>query len=356
MIAPGLKSLMRSSATSFGARLPLALLTHLIPRDVIVLMYHAVDETPAPHLRNLYPCKTPAQFEADLLLLKQEFALPTWAEFIASDNRPQASERPRVLITFDDGLSDCFRSVRPLLLKHDIPCLFFVTKALVDNRTMFFRHKTSLCIEGFGRLSSLERDRFMAAAVANGLGCLNEPSEFVSWMLGLDQKLDSAIDLVCHLLDIDIDDILKTRRPYLTSDEIRQLHADGFTIGGHSVNHPRLHVLHDEEIEQEIVESCRFVRDLLDTREVPFAFPFSADGVSRHNLRLIIQHNPWIPAMFGSNGIDLDEPFIFNRINADRPPSPSGAAQSNVLDLIKTSYASALFRSVRQASARAVGI
>lgn len=354
MVPLELKSLTRSTLCGFGAKLPLAALARLVSREVIVLMYHAVGESPAPHLCNLYPCKTAAQFEEDLVVLKREFTLPTWTEFVADRNRARPIERPCVLITFDDGLSDCYRVVRPLLLKHRIPCLFFVTKALVDNRMMFFRHKASLCIEGFARLSFSDRSRFAKAAAGEGLNCPSEPTEFARWMLGLDQKHGAIIDRVCHLLDIDIDQMLKTQRPYLTSDEIVQLRADGFTIGGHSVNHPRLHLLPDEEIEQEIVESCRFVRDLLKAEAVPFAFPFSADGVNRSLLRRIIQGNPWITAMFGSNGIDLDEPFIFNRIAADQPPA--GSVHSNVMQLIKRSYADALFRSVRQASANAVGI
>jgi peptidoglycan/xylan/chitin deacetylase (PgdA/CDA1 family) len=348
------KSLMRTAFRGFGASLPYTLLTYLVPRDVIVLMYHAVGEIPAPHLRNLYAYKTPAQFEEDLIHLKREFVLPTWAEFVASGNRSRRIERPRVLITFDDGLSDCFRVVRPLLLKHRIPCMFFVTKALVDNRIMFFRHKASLCIEGFGKLSSPDRNRFVRAAAADGLKCPSEQFGFASWMLGLDHKHGPTIDRVCHLLGIDVDDILKTKQPYLTSDEIKQLHADGFTIGGHSVSHPRLQALPGEEVELEIIDSCRFVRDLLKVKEVTFAFPFSADGVSRPNLRLLRQRHPWISAMFGSNGIDLDEPFLFNRISADEPPA--GVARSNALHLIKTSYANALLRSARQASASTIGI
>lgn len=173
----GLKSLLRSTLSGFGARLPFTLLARRVPRDVIVLMYHAVGESPAPHLRNLYPYKTQAQFEEDLILLKREFVLPTWAEFFANKNMSRLQERPSVLITFDDGLSDCYRSVRPLLLKHRIPCLFFVTEAFVDNRTMFFRHKASLCIEGFHHLSSADRNRFVNAATGSGLNCPSEQSD-----------------------------------------------------------------------------------------------------------------------------------------------------------------------------------
>lgn len=342
MISLGLKPFVRRTITDFGARLPLRVLTRSVPRDVIVLMYHAIGEKWEAHLRNLYPYKTPAQFEADLIFLKQKFPMPTWAEFVANRAKLQRLERPCVLITFDDGLSDCYRFVRPLLLKHRIPCLFFVTKAFVDNKSMFFRHKASLCIEAFRKLSHLDQDK-----IVDALAVESRPRnriEFANWMLGLGHADLRIIDRVCRLLDIDIDKILKTQRPYMTTAEIQQLHADGFAVGGHSVTHPLLRLLPEEEVEFEVRESCRFVQDILKVKDVPFAFPFSADGVSRSVLRLVAQDNPWISAMFGSNGVDLDEPFLLNRVNADKPPVRT--AQSNTLHLIKRSYASVLLRSV----------
>jgi hypothetical protein len=220
--------------------------------------------------------------------------------------------------------------------------LFFVTKAFVDNKNMFFRHKASLCIEAFRNLSHSDQDELAGMLAVES--CLNNRIEFESWMLGLGHTDLPTIDRVCRLLDLDIDNILKAERPYMTTAEIQQLHADGFAVGGHSVTHPLLRLLSDEQIEFEVRESCRFVQDILRVTDVPFAFPFSADGVSRSVLRLVAQHNPWISAMFGSNGVDLDEPFLLNRISADEPPVRT--AHSNSLHLIKKSYASALLRSV----------
>jgi hypothetical protein len=53
MVPPGLKTLMRSTLSGFEVKLPFSLLVRTVPRDVIVLMYHAVGDTPAPHLCNL---------------------------------------------------------------------------------------------------------------------------------------------------------------------------------------------------------------------------------------------------------------------------------------------------------------
>ena len=41
MFPSSLKSFMRNSVSGFGARLPINVLARLVPRDVIVLMYHA---------------------------------------------------------------------------------------------------------------------------------------------------------------------------------------------------------------------------------------------------------------------------------------------------------------------------
>ena len=346
MASIGLKSRTKRALERSVARLPLHLLTRLVPRDVIVLMYHAVGERPVGHLRNLYRYKTPAQFEADLISLKQHYSLPTWSEVTSRKEENKPRSRPHLLITFDDGLSDCFETVRPLLLKHRIPCMFFVTRDFVDNRSMFFRHKASLCIERFCKLSPSDQNRVVALLASEYTNHAKEPATFSSWMLGLGYADEPTIDRVCILLDLDVAAVLDKQRPYMTKEQIEQLHAEGFTIGGHTLSHPPLWILTPEEAQYQIVQSCMFVRELLSAGEVPFAFPFSANGVNRSILRSVTAQNPWISAMFGSNDIDLEERYLLNRINVDEPPNE--AAGSNALWVIKKSYAAALLSSIRK--------
>ena len=126
--------------------------------------------------------KLQQQFEADLIVLKQQFHMPTWVEFAAQRGRLRRPDRPALLITFDDGLSECYRLVRPLLLKHRVPCLFFITKAFVDNRAMFFRHKASLCIESLGSLVMSEQKRALNALAVEV--CAFHTSTFLSFRTG----------------------------------------------------------------------------------------------------------------------------------------------------------------------------
>jgi peptidoglycan/xylan/chitin deacetylase (PgdA/CDA1 family) len=342
-----LKSLGRFAAETSISRLPLAWLVRWVRRDVLVLCYHLADDNERlPYVRHLFPYKACGEFEADLVALKSLFHLPTWQEFRQERKSAGRAGKPSLLVTFDDGLSQCFHDVRPLLLKHGIPCVFFITQAFVDNRSMFYRHKVSLCIERFDNLATPNKGQVLQSISHELRVPTRTDSQFVAWIRRLKHTEEPAIDHVCRLLSINVEDELKQRRPYMTTEEVRQLSREGFTIGGHTVTHPQLWNLADDEVERQIVDSCRFVQETVGQKEVPFAFPFSANGVSRVLLQSVVERHPWIPLMFGTNGIELDEPYLLNRIPADTPSTNS--SQSTLLQTIKGSYAKSLYRGWRK--------
>ena len=127
----------------------------------------------------------------------------------------------------------------------------------------------------------------------------------------------SAMDHLCRLLKIDVQRYLETQHPYMSSDEIKRLAMDGFTIGAHSVSHQKFDSLTDLEVEEDITASCKVVMSLSGKSEVPFAFPFSADGVSRDMLQEIRKRHKYVGLFFNANGIRLDRYFIISRMCGD---------------------------------------
>ena len=138
-------SALRNLAAQVLRPLPLTALSRLIPRDPIGFYYHAVTERQLPHVRHLNTCKTPREFEQDLDFLTRNFAPISYDDLQSSPSSDRG--RPRALVTFDDGLRECYEVARPLLLKRGIPAIFFVTTDFLDNRRLFYKHKVSLCIE-----------------------------------------------------------------------------------------------------------------------------------------------------------------------------------------------------------------
>ena len=97
-------------------------------------------------------------FDRDLIYLKEKCCPISYQQLSDYYLNGTELEPNAVHISFDDGLAECFSVARPLLLKHGIPCTFFITTDLIDNQTMFYRHKVSSCIEKFRKADDTWRE------------------------------------------------------------------------------------------------------------------------------------------------------------------------------------------------------
>jgi peptidoglycan/xylan/chitin deacetylase (PgdA/CDA1 family) len=296
---------------------PLSLGRALIHRQRICAVYHVVSNERLPYVHNLYPFKTPEMFERDLLYLKEHFQLLSYDQFVAGQRGDADISQPALMITIDDGYAECFTIVRPLLLKHGIPCTFFVVCDWVDNARLFYRNKISLCLEQVRRMDDVAWSQAAVRVCQEFDPGLHSRPALIRWAQSLNGTQAGLVDRLCEILAVDAAGFLAQRKPYLTLEQVRQLTADGFTIGGHSVTHTRLELLNSQQITQEIVQSCAAVRDWTGQASVPFAFPFGGQGVSRDLLKRIRDEHPWIGLIFDSGWLGKDRDFVVNRVPFD---------------------------------------
>ena len=305
--------------------IPLAAYRRLIPRNPIGFFYHTVSDVPLPHVRHLYPYKSAAEFEQDILYLKQHFTLigyPMLEEL--SKIQKQSTRLPTLpskaaFLSFDDGFSECYTVVRSILLKHNIPCIFFLTTDWIDNQAMYYRGKMSLVIETLALLNVEKQTAALRRINAAFKLELVDLSTFSAWILRHQRSEEPLVDWVCDLLELDVKDYLNTNHPFLTRTQIAQMQSEGFVFGAHTRRHPKLSTVSQEEQTAEIVESCRIVSEITGKDQVPFAFPFSGSGVDRDFLAELRTQNPFIGPIFDTQKLRLDRPFIFHRIWADKP-------------------------------------
>ncbi|RQV96591.1 hypothetical protein EH221_04705, partial [bacterium] len=130
------KRSIRQSMRKLAEKVPPKFLMRLIGRDLVGVYYHVVSDDAIPHIMHLYDYKSPALFEQDLIYMKQHFNLIGYDALSERLSNRTGLDRKTAIITFDDGFSQCFSVVRPLLLKHQVPCTFFITTDYVDNRGM----------------------------------------------------------------------------------------------------------------------------------------------------------------------------------------------------------------------------
>lgn len=338
---PAASGLITVTATALFSK---TMLLNLIDKNVVVFCYHVISDSPLSHISS-YGYKTCRDFENDLIFLKRNFQLINYGDLKGLLASGRKLPRKGALITFDDGLSQCFSQARPLLLKHNVPCVFFVTTDFIDNKVLFYDNKISLCLHA---LDSCGQDRTQKVIRdVNGMSgaSLKNTPELVRWLKKLGHDQDELISRVCVLLGVDVDRFLKDEKPYLSSEEIRILAGDGFTIGSHGQSHVRLDLLDQGQAEKEIASSSKAVMGLLGVSSLPFAFPFHGIFMDRSFLKSLLSKYPFIDLFFDTQGLFPDDGSAINRVWVDSPFCAK-KGRSNIPILILLAYKDYLKRRI----------
>ena len=339
--------------------MPLWFWERVVPKDILALCYHIVSDEDLPH-QVYYSYKNARQFESDVVYAKSRAV--SYDEVSRHRLRAQPLPRSRILFTFDDGFAECFHVARPILRKHSVPGVFFVTTSFLDDRRRLFETSASLCLREVARMDperavglvadlSLDRppeagrlasDRTLALRRLQTvrLPPLATPAqrELALWLLGFEEDGAEEIERACALFGVDPAAYGRTRPMFMSSAQVRQLAAEGFTIGSHGLTHLPIHRVGRERMEQEIVDSCSLVRDLTGQKRVPFAFPYGGSEIKRSAIAEILRRHDFVDLFFDTAGLRCDEPFIINRVWADPPPR-QGETGSNLSFLLRSEWA-----------------
>lgn len=320
--------------------MPLRSLARAFGHGAMGFCYHAVSDTPLPHVQHLYRFKTQAQFERDLEFILTTFNVVGYEDLLTGYGS-RANGRPSAIITFDDGLAECHTVIRPLLLRYGIPAVFFITTDFLDNHELYRRHTLSLCVDAWRHLEEVQARalgcELSALLEARGHPDLNTPGQLLRGAL----EDQSAIDIACGLLGVDTTRYLKEAVPYLSSAQVRDLAADGFIIGAHGTTHTHLQSLSEDGSRGEILTSCEAISALVGAAEVPFAFPFNGDGVSREMLGALRMSHKVVGRFFDTRLHARDRELITARIVADAPSS-AHSTETNLPMHVRRAYAGAI--------------
>lgn len=267
----------------------------LIPLDwlsggaypVLLPFYHVVSDEPLPHVLN-YPYRNTRQFEAEL-----DFLLKHYRPVGLEELLKQPSDMSKVVhLSFDDGLRQCATVIAPILLSKGIPATFFVNPGFADNKALFHRYKASLVI------SRLREDK-------HGDVWLGERGFSTARLLQLPIGDTKTVDRLAEELGLSWDHFLDDYQPYMSLDQIRELEDRGFSIGGHSWNHPEFAALDYHDQYQQVAQSMEWIGSHLHQKYRVFAFPYTDDGVPARLLKQVADDS-LCDLTFGTAGLKYD--------------------------------------------------
>jgi peptidoglycan/xylan/chitin deacetylase (PgdA/CDA1 family) len=357
-----LRNLANAAARRTLGRLPLRFWEAAFPKDLIALCYHMVSDEDLPHFQ-LFNYKSAGQFETDVTFARERTL--TYRMLVQHRLHNAPIPRNSVLFTFDDGFAECFEVIRPILIKHGVDGVFFVTTDFLDDESMFLECTISRCINTVRNLSDEEVGALLRAAGIDAAALEADTLRFqrsmhriaalrfrtdghpargtlYQWLLGFGTDDVAQLERACALLGVAAGGDSE-HNIFMSRAQVRQLAADGFTIGAHGLNHRPLEYRTRDDIEHEIVASCEAVRAITGQARVPFAFPHSGLQIDREIIADILARNPLVELIFDSGCLRRDPAFIVNRVFADEP-SPTAA--TNVPTTLRDAWSvpSAWFR------------
>ena len=179
-----------------------------------------------------------------------------------------------VCITFDDGYADNHHVALPILQRHGLTATFFIATGFLDGGRMW----NDTIIESIRACNLPVLDLSALGLGRHTLGAVDDKRAAIAALIAkikyrpVDGRA-TVTEQLAQLVGVRSPDNLM-----MTSNEVKAMRHAGMQIGAHTVSHPILARLTDEQAQQEIEGSKRFLEQLLSERVGLFAYPNGKPG------------------------------------------------------------------------------
>jgi len=241
-------------------------------RGLLVLNYHRVGNPGNTLFDHDLWSATAEDFEQQVRFLKKNFdvvGLGALDDLLVRRSRERA-----VMLTFDDGYLDNYELAFPALRTHGVPAVFFVTTGFLDRGPLAWWDEIAWMVNRSPR-SSLSLRSWLA-----------EP---VTWVNGhrsaaIGRLLKTFKSLPTKETAVFLEDVAQETGSgraaksvadglWMNWDHVREMVRGGMSIGSHTVTHPILSRVDDEQLRFELTESKRRLEEELSIPIDSISYP-----------------------------------------------------------------------------------
>lgn len=177
-----------------------------------------------------------------------------------------------IALTFDDGYKDNYSKIFPLLKQYNIPATIFLSTHCIDTREMLWHDKVIYLIAKTKVkqvcLAELKNTSYNLLTLADKAKFFRQVNKLLKD--AEDAKRKQLLKKLFTLLGFQEGDIL-AKDLMLSWDEIKEMHNSGLvSFGSHTLTHPILTKLPEEEIRKEVFLSKLVINNNLPYSPVEF--------------------------------------------------------------------------------------
>jgi peptidoglycan/xylan/chitin deacetylase (PgdA/CDA1 family) len=273
-----------------------------------VLLYHKVDDKNYDYFNLSVSIKN---FDAQIKFLKQNYHILNHQEFHDFLDEKISIPKNSVFITFDDGYKNNYINALPILEKHKVHALFYISTGNIStNRLFWWDVLEKIFVEKKFALPKFENtllNEFFIYNEYSNLAINNQLDYFRSKILKLEFSLRDII--IFKLLEETNVELLNNQSLdfLMSEDEIINFSKSEFvSIGAHTINHPFLSSENLDIQFKEIYNSKLQLEHMLNKKIVDFSFPYGTSDSFLNKTRLLSN-------IIGFKYVASNEPGLVNR-------------------------------------------
>jgi peptidoglycan/xylan/chitin deacetylase (PgdA/CDA1 family) len=251
--------------------------------SAVILSYHSIVEDPRITDPILGISRDRASFDAHMETLARNFS-PVTVEDVAQFAKSGRKLPPRaVAVTFDDGFADNCEVALPILSRYGIPATFYIMVDAVENGTLPWYCRLRFAFNTTRKPAwrkpegnAIENRAYSLASPEQRKAALTAAWEVGARLTGAVQQ--EFIAQVEKQLEVEAAGS-PNYAPHgfmMTWEQVRTLKKAGHTIGAHTLSHPNVAQVSQDEARSEIAGSKRRLEAEIGVPVEHFSYPHPA--------------------------------------------------------------------------------
>lgn len=291
--------------------------------NLCVLMYHRFSRAADEHKISA------AEFTAHLDYLKKNHRVLSLSEAIKYLKDDERLPPNAAVITIDDGYADAYEIAFPLLKKFDLPATLYAVTDFLDGKiwlwTDLMRYVLLETKDDFVQLTFANDDK-IEAQLASEVQKMETASRINSRLKKLpNEEKDLKIKEIAESLKVQIPDVPTDDFAPISWAQARAMDAGKLSVESHTVTHPILTNINENELAYELQISKTRLESQLNREVKNFCYP---NGNLNAAVQTAVENAGYASAVttnYGFNEKKTDQ-FALRRIDA--PPLIENFAQS----------------------------
>ncbi len=256
---------------------------------LVYMLHHVTDKDPNGIPTNEDLKVSPTFLERIILSYQAKgFDFISLDELSAILSSSQKSKHPFISFTIDDGYLDNYTNALPIFERHQVPFAIFVATDFIDQKAVLWWDVLEELVL-HNDIIHYNKQSFSCHTFQEKWNTFRIIREYI---LKYDQSQLMEI-LQKAFPDYHIDWYKPIREKAMTWDQIKELSQHPLcTIGGHTVSHPALNQLSDDDFRQEVRVGIEKLESISSQKINYFSYPYgSPNEIGEREYRLINEFN-----------------------------------------------------------------